>query len=220
MISLMKKDYFVHNWITYSSLAIGLIALYIINIPPIFLFTIFFLSFLITLFYYDDKSNVNRFLVSQPVSKKKVVQSRYLFLAGLAMAILLFQWMVTFYVPQVIPMSADYVYGWQDIIILYAIALVVIAVGGVLFYGIRSFLLAAGIFILLYLTCTILLLDPLVQILGMTDFIYFNDLDQGFVLLTEKYIPFQPYLVLIVAAVAFFYISMKLSAWIFTSRQL
>ena len=220
MISLMKKDYFVHNWVSYSSIAIGMIALYIIHIPPIFLFTTFFLSGLITLFYYDDKNNVNRFFVSQPVSKKKMVQSRYVFLAGLAMALLLFQWLVTFYTPQVMAMSDNYVYDWRDIIILYAIALVIIAVGGLLFYGIPSFLLATGVFIFLYLICTILLLDPLVHVLGMTEFIYFNEMDRGFILLAEKYIPFQPYLILIVAASAFLYISMKLTEWIFSNRQL
>lgn len=219
MFSLMKKDYYVLNWLTYFSLVIGLIALYIVNIPPIFLFATFFLSLLITLFYYEDKNKTNRYIGSMPISKKKMVQSRYIFLAGIALVFLLFQWIVTLYIPQIITISDNYIYGWRDIIVLYAIALVMIAVSGMIFYLFRSFLLATCIFLLLYFISTILLLDPLVKVLGMTEYISFTDMDRGFVLLVEKYIPFQPFLVLIAAALLTFYISMKIAVWIFSRKN-
>lgn len=219
MFSLLKKDYYVQNWVSYSSLAIGLIALYIVNIPPIFLFSTFFLSLLITLFYYDDKNKTNRYFGSLPVSKKKMVLGRYIFLAGLAMVLLLFQWMVTLYIPQVLPISR-YTFDWRDTIVLYAIALVMVAVGSMILYSFRSFLLSTSILLVLYFISTFMLFAPLLKVLGMTDYIYFNEMDHGFVLLVEKYISFQPYLVLIAAAFLVYYIFLKVTQWIVSKRNL
>ena len=220
MYSLLKKDYYTHNWVSYFSLAIGLVVFYIIHIPPVFLFTISFLSLLITLFYYDDKNKTNRFFISLPVSKKKFVRSRYVYLACLAIVLLLFQWIVALSIPNSLTIPSNYIYDWRDIIILYAIALVLISVGGFIFYALRSFLLAVSIFLLLYLIGTIALLDPLTNVLDMTEYIYFNEMDQGLVLLAEAYIPFQPFIVTIIVAFALFYISMKLVERIFSKRDL
>ncbi|MEN1967449.1 ABC-2 transporter permease [Lentibacillus sp. N15] len=220
MLTLVKRDFFINSWLSYGGIALILIISYLILIPPIFMFAIIFMTLLITLFYEDDKNKVNRFLISLPVAKTQIAQSRYMFLACLAIVLLSFQW-VFMLVSKPIASIADpyYIYDWRDFTVILCIGLLMIAICLPIFYMIPSFLLGAGINVLLFVIGTILILTPLTTVLGMTDTIYFNELDQGFVLLAEKYIPRSPYFVLIISSCTLYYISIKVTDWVITKRN-
>ena len=59
----------------------------------------------------------------------------------------------------------------------------------------------------------------LAHVLEMTESVMFNELDAGFVMLTEKYIPFYPYVTLLLGTVILLIISIKISTTFYTNKE-
>lgn len=191
---------------------------YIGTIPPYFLFSIFLISLIITPFYYDDKSNINRLIVSLPISKGMIIKSRYIFFVVISLCMIVFQYILMLSVPNIFEENSYYIYHWRDIIILISLTLLIISVMMPIYYWFESFILASFINIIVLMITAYFITDNLVHILQMNEEIIFNDIDPGFTLLVERYIPFQPYVTLIILSVIIFLLSMIISEKIF-SRQ-
>lgn len=210
MFPLIKQHFLINSLISYLMIAGLITGAYLVAIPPTFLFIITILSLAIILFFYDDKNNVNQFMISLPIAKKTMIQSRYLYIALMSVVILLFQWLIMLSFPSP-PEFFRYIYDWRDMIVLLSIAYLSTAICIPIYYALRSFALATGIIAILWCLGSFFMIFPIVSALGMDDMIIFNDMDAGFVLLVEKYIPIQPYAVLIIVSLLLFYISMKIS---------
>ncbi|OZU88172.1 hypothetical protein CIL03_13705 [Virgibacillus indicus] len=210
MYQFIKQDFSVNTWGTYLSLILILPISYVLFLPSVFMFIATALTIIISIFYYDDRANVNRFLISLPISAASVVKRRYQSIILFSICVILYQWVighvVTFFIG-----SEHYVYGWKDIIVLICMGAIITAVTVPFFYLFRSFILSVGCIMVLLLLESYYSLTPLVTVLEMDEVIIFNDLDPGFVMIVEEYIPYQPFLILVFASLVIFYMSMKIS---------
>lgn len=184
------------------------------TLPPILTLFIITLSFVINQFYYDQRAYIHRFLISLPMPKKSIVQSRYISVIFIILLYVLIQWLLGF-----TGVEMHYAFHWEDVIAVISLQFVLIAIVIPLFYLIPSFIIAAGTIIVMMIFGLFYFVDALVSILGLEEEIIFNDLDPGLVLLVEKYIPYQPYLILVIVSIAFLYLSVKLSTYIFSLRN-
>lgn len=210
MFPLIKQHFIMNTTISHLAIALMIAGAYFVTIPPTFLFVISILSLPIILFFYDDKNHVNRWMISLPIAKKTLIQSRYLFTAIMSVIILLFQVLIMISLSSLSELSR-YMYDWRDIIVLLCMSFIITAICMPIYYAIRSFAVATSIIAILSMLTSFFIMFPIIDVLGMDDIIIFNDMDSGFVLLVEKYIPIQPYTVLIIISALLFYISMKVS---------
>lgn len=171
---------------------------YLGSIFPIFLFTIT--------------------IISLPIILTEIVQSRYYYFSAMTVLLLLFQ-LAIMILNSVFLSNQNYIYSFHDIVILMCISLIIIGIITPIYYLIKSFVIATIVSGLFYFTITFLSLILLVNVLGIGDMINFNKLDPGYVLIVEKFIPFQPYLILMIASVLFYYLSMKFSEWLFIKKD-
>jgi len=219
MVQMMKSNYF-----NYKRLEILLTFLLIplayssIDMPVITVSFIFFPAIIADIFYYENKSRSNRCFVSLPLTGKTIVHARYIYFLFFFMLIVLFQW-GTAYGIDWITGEADYLYTWKIAITVFLFGLVITALTLPLFYLFKSFysaIITTGIliFILFYQS-----LDPLVTVLNMGDYIIFNHVDYGFPLLVEAYVPFCPYITLLIIALVLYYLSSKLSVVFFNRKD-
>lgn len=210
MYQFIKQDFSVNTWGTYLSLILILPISYVLFLPSIFMFIATALTIIISMFYYDDRANVNRFLISLPISAASIIKRRYQSIILFSICVIIYQWVighvVTFFIG-----SEHYVYGWKDIIVLICMGAIITAVTVPFFYLFRSFILSVGCIMVLLLLGSYYSLTPLVTVLEMDEVIIFNDLDPGFVMIVEEYIPYQPFLILVFASLVIFYMSMKIS---------
>lgn len=218
MFSLIKKNFLLHNVAAYITIALFLTFFYIATIPPYLLFLMIMLAFVVTTFYYDEKNNVNRFTVSLPVSKGTIVQSKYLFTLFISIVLIIYQSILMLFVPYIFE-GSHYIYDWRDMIILISLTMLLSSVVIPIYYSIDSFILTSFLGLSVFIVVSYFLTDELVNVLNMNEVIRLNDLDPGFSLLVEKYIPFQPYMILFIASAIFWYISMKGSKKILQSKD-
>src|SRR5699024_10656733 len=78
MLQMVKRDFQIHS---YQLIPIFIFTplVYVMNtsIVAIYLFAVFYLNFIV--FYSDQKSHVNQFLVSMPLQRKSITLGRYVF---------------------------------------------------------------------------------------------------------------------------------------------
>ncbi|MGM8364530.1 ABC-2 transporter permease [Virgibacillus sp. W0181] len=218
MLALLKQHVLYSSTWMYISILLFLAAAYFVTLPPIFLFLIVFLAILISLFIFDHTGKMNRYLVSLPISKKRIVQSRHVSLLLFALILLLYQWVVMIVFSAIFE-TDYYVYGWRDIVTVLCLSSLIMSFSLPLLYYFQSVLFSISIILVIYFLGTFFILDPLVHVLKMDDVIIFNDLDPGFKLLVEKYIPFQPYTLLCIFTLILLFLSMKLSEQFYTKRE-
>lgn len=218
MVALLKQHALSNTIFNYVSILLFLAVAYFIALPPIFLFLIVFLALLLSLFIFDHTGKVNRFLVSLPVPKKRVVQSRYVALLLAALLVGLYQWLIM-HLFSIIFEIDYYVYGWQDIVIVFCLGSLLTSFSLPIMYYFRSTYMSISIVFIMYCTSIFFSFEPLARVLTMKDEVIFNDLDRGFKLLIEKYIPYQPYLLLMSATFILLYASIKLSERLYLKKD-
>lgn len=218
MVSLIKHHFKTVDLPSYIIIPILLSFFYVAHIPPMFLYGVTVISIPIIIYLLNNKNKVDRFLISLPVEKKSIIKSRYLFSVMMATIILLFQLAVMF-VHSLLFGGTQYVYDWKDICVLLCLAVIVTAIFIPIYHVFRSFILATAIISILFFLGVFFTLPKLINVLEMKDVIIFNDLDPGLSMLVEKYIPYQPYALLIMISVAVFYISMIISQRLYERKD-
>lgn len=208
MVSLIKQQFLLFGIASYIAIALFMAFFYIGTIPPYFIFGVMIVAFIITPIYYDERNNVNHFKISLPISKGTIVKSSYWFSVCIGILLIIYQSILMLFIPHIFD-GSHYVYSWQDIVVLINMTLLLSSVILPIYFMFRSFILASFMTLTLSMFAGYLLTDQLIRILNMSEVIVFNDLDPGFPLLVETFIPFQPYIVLSTFSVIIYYISMK-----------
>lgn len=155
---------------------------------------------------------------SLPVKRASIVQGRYMSILMVSIFFILYQGLCG-RILSLLFENNYYVYSWKDMLVLLCIAALIEVVAIPIYYGLSSFLMATGTLAFLYFFAIVSSLPPLTGVLGMEQEIIFNDLDPGFVLVIEKYIPFQPYVTLSLVTGILFYLSLKLSELLFVKKE-
>src|SRR5690625_2825578 len=108
--------------------------------------------------------------------------------------------------------ESHYVYNWRDIIVMFSFLSLMFAIGSPILYRLSFYPSSIIIFFLIGLG-SFIYISEIMKVLGRddADIILFNDMDSGLSLLAEKYIPFQPYIILIAGTFALLYVSMLLA---------
>lgn len=220
MFTLVKQHFTMHSIFSYLLIVLFLTFFYIGGIPPYFLFFVILLSFVIAIYYEEDKYSTQRFFVSLPIAKKRIIQSRYISTVILGLTLMIFQQILMGIVKLRGTSNNHYIYGWKDWIILISMTLIVASIMLFIYSTIRAFMVATG-FLIIGLFITILfLLITIADLVSVGDVIQLNDLDPGFQLFVEQYLPFQPYISLFIISIVLFFLSMKGSELIFLRKDL
>ncbi|MEI3613862.1 ABC-2 transporter permease [Pseudogracilibacillus sp. SO30301A] len=217
MLTLIKKDFLTNSWFAYVGIVLFIGLTYVVTLPPTFMFIITFFGFFGSIFLYDDKNNVNLFLKSLPVKMKSIVLARYLYSVLLIILILLMQTGVMALFSSLYS-KTHYMYSFRDIIVLFCIGCIIIALCIPVFFKFQSAQTAMGIMLTLFGIGSFFTVDALVKVLGMTESFYFNDLDPGFVMLAEKYLPFFPYVTLLIGTAILLTFSIHISTAFFKEK--
>lgn len=90
MIGFMKKDVLISKQYFFI-LAVYIPLMYLLNLSPLFFFYAVTYGLVVGIFYYDSQGKINRFAVSLPVSREKIVLSRFLFLTITLVVIYMYQ---------------------------------------------------------------------------------------------------------------------------------
>jgi len=218
MFSLVKHHFLTIDLTSYFVVPLMIIMGYLINVPPMFLFSVTVISIPIIIYFFNYKSHANRFLVSLPVSTISIIRSQYVFSVLLGMSILLLQ-LIIMAIVYVTFGTALYIYDWRDVIILFSLVLIVSAIVIPIYQLVRSFVWATVIVGVLYILGILSSLPLLVRALNMEDYINFNALDPGVHIVVEQYLPFQTYPLLLLIAIILFFVSMWLSYRLYASSD-
>ncbi|MUV38986.1 hypothetical protein JNUCC1_02858 [Lentibacillus sp. JNUCC-1] len=220
MRSLIKRDLFL-NWQSHVFLILlGLPFVYLVGIPPVYtLLGIVFPALAINVFYYDDKANIDRFLHGLPLSPKQIIRSRYVYLIGIHVFAMLYQWAAAGVIVQLVGGNTYFIYTWMDLIIILSGIVIGTALVVPINHFFRSFTVSAMVTSIIYIALvftSIALLAPLAMKDG---WVMISELDNGLTQLVENRIPFMPYITLPVCAALLFLLSMKLTEWKFMQQD-
>ncbi|HLS34811.1 MAG TPA: ABC-2 transporter permease [Bacillota bacterium] len=204
ILPFIKKDLSANiiNFVSISLLALFLIAFDTSNIAC-YLFVVSFLAFY--LFYSDSQRRVDQFLVSLPVSRKRLVLSRYIVMIGYTLLVLVCHILIdsffhvfesALYTPRLDSLTVA-------LIIMFISLLIAITVP--IYYIFRSYIVAGTI-------CFIVLLFTMMVSFGIINSI---DVHQK---LRDLFIPAQIPLILI--AMLSLYVSYTLSSFVFKRKDL
>ncbi|RLL46746.1 hypothetical protein D8M04_05960 [Oceanobacillus piezotolerans] len=219
MLHFIKRD-FLLTWSSWALITLLLIPVgYITYIPPTFILLLIFSSVLFGSFFYDQKATIHRTNISLPLRRTAIVMSRYVFFLLFTVIVVLLQWGVISMMDAWIPTPNYYVYGFKDFITVTCLFLLLIAVFAPMYYLIRNPHITFSVYLIILFLLQFILLSLLTDVLGMTNYVSFNEIDQGFVLLVEKYIPFQPYLILVILSIGLYIVSLKISEKIFSKQS-
>lgn len=217
MLALLKKDLLLNSWLSYSSFCLFILGAYITIPSPYIIFFISFFAFCYSVFYSDDRYRVNQFIISLPIKRKTMIQSRYLYCMLIVVLVIVLQKVYMLLLSPILP-EHYYIYGWKDMVLVLCIGFLAIAIAIPILHMVRA-IYAFVIFMVLNSIFTFFLLNELVAILHIKDVIVFNKLNAGFVLLLEKYIPYHPYIVLPIVTGIMLYFSMLLTVKIFNTKN-
>src|SRR5699024_11562609 len=101
-------------------------------------------------------------------------------------------------------------YTFIDFLMLFAVGLVLFAVCYPILYFFNNSYVAMLIIFLFLIIGTFFTIDGTINIMVMTDEIVFNRHDKGLALLAKIYIPFQPYLLVLLTSIVFYIASIKI----------
>src|SRR5690625_791635 len=127
MCSLVKHHFSTIDLTSYILVPLMIIMGYLINVPPMFLFTVTVISIPVILYFFNHKSHADRFLVSLPVSTVSIIRSQYVFSVLLGLIILLLQRIIMTII-YVMFGTVFYIYDWRDVVILVSLVLIVPAI--------------------------------------------------------------------------------------------
>src|SRR5699024_5513142 len=145
--------------------------------------------------YWKNKTNIAIFCM--PIDEKTMVVSRYLYTAGILVIIRFIEWAGT----NISYCSTSAAYTFFDFLMLFAVGLVLFVVCYPILYFFNNSYVAMLIIFLFLIIGTFFTIDGTINIMGMTDEIIFNRHDKGLALLAKSYIPFQPYLLVLLASI-------------------
>src|SRR5699024_9165397 len=111
-------------------------------------------------------------------------------------------------------------YTFIDFLMLFAVGLVLFAICYPILYFFYNSCVAMLIIFLFLIIGTFFTFDGTFYILGMPDEIVFNRHDKGLALLAKSYIPFQPYLLVLLASIVLFIASIKISTLLLQRKDL
>ncbi|NAP01434.1 hypothetical protein FRY77_36445 [Halomonas sp. MG34] len=217
MLNFVKYDLIMPTWGTLLTVLLTIPLFYVVMLPSIFVFNVYVMTILIGLFFTDQRSKSRLYMSSLPVKRASIVKGRYVSILMVSIFFIFYQGLWG-RVLSLLFENNYYIYSWKDMLVLLCMAALIEAVAIPIYYGLTSFLMATGGLAFLYFFSIIFSLPPLTNVLGMEREIIFNDLDPGFVLLVEKYIPFQPYITLSLVTAILFYLSLKLSELLFVKK--
>src|SRR5699024_7331395 len=120
---------------------------------------------------------------------------RYLYSVEIIFNILVIEWIGT----NISYSSTFEPYTFIDFLMLFAVCLVLFAICYPILYFFNNSYVAMLIIFLFLIIGTFFTIDGTINIMGMTDEIVFNRHDKGLALLAKSYIPFQPYLLVLLA---------------------
>src|SRR5699024_11516165 len=107
-----------------------------------------------------------------------------------------------------------------DFLMLFAVGLVLFAVCYPILYFFNNSYVAMLIIFLFLIIGTFFSIDGTINIMEMTDEIIFNIHDIGLALLAKSYIPFHPYLLVLLVSLVLFIASIKISTLLLQRKGL
>lgn len=220
MMKLVKRDFSLTRPYEYVVMLSMFIIAHLISLPPYFLFTVATLSTVITMFYIDYRDHVQRFFTSLPIERKNVVWSRYVTAICTLVSFLMLQVGTMLLMKNAMPDRLYFFYDWQDIIIVFCIGVLIIACTIPFFHLFKSFYVSIIFIVFIFFTVVFQIVFRLFSIMGLEDRIELYQLDEGYQLLVEKYVPGQPYVTLLVATILLFIGSYFLSLYLFRRKEL
>src|SRR5690625_2915199 len=216
MLQLIKKNLLIIPMYFYMILIGCMVFLYFAGLPASSVLIVFYLPIIIVPFIVDRISHVHHYLLSLPIRKNHIVFSRYLFsiIAACTYILLLwlFMWIFSFTGREL------YMFNWKDIIVLFSIVCLIISYTLPALY-IQHMLAFLSIFVV-YLISTFYMIGALVNVLNITEGFDFAELDAGFGLLAETYIPIAPFSLVVIGTTLILLISFKLSTFLFNWKNM
>ena len=216
MLALIKKDFQIFNPFVYLFLSLLIFGMAYVSLPAIFMMVIGAFAVGFSTFTYDEKNKTNIAVVSMPIKKQTMVISRYLYSVGILVIILFIEWIGT----NISYSSTFEPYTFIDFLMLFAVGLVLFAICYPILYFFNNSYVAMLIIFLFLIIGTFFTIDGTINIMGMTDEIIFNRHDKGLALLAKSYIPFQPYLLVLLASIVLFIASIKISTLLLQRKDL
>lgn len=219
MLKIMKSNFLQYWRLEMVFIPILISGSYLaIDMPIIMLSFIVFPAFMTDIFYYEKKTSAYRFFVSLPINEKTIVQSRYLFFLFCLLIMTLYQWLTVYSIERFIG-GTDYIYTWKTALVAFGLGLTIASVILPFFYLLRSVYIAICMMLIIILIFLVASLEPLVTALNMTDYISFNHVDRGYIILAEKYLPYAPFLLFLIVSCVLYYFSSELSTRFFVRKD-
>ncbi len=218
MFMLVRKDIQANHWSIYVGSVFFLLLTYLITLPPTVVYFLTSFAIIFSAFSYDDKVEANRYLLSMPIVKEKIVKSRYFYSIVIMIGTLFIQ-LIMMIIMQFIFEAEFYMYSWYDIVTLIGIGLLMIAVFTPIMYYFSSITNAMFSIFFLVGLLTMVMMGELDKVLSFTDTIIFNDIDPGFSLIVGKYFPVPSYMIFIIFSGILLYGSMLLSVYFFKRKD-
>lgn len=218
MLSLLRYNFLLPTFGTWLSFFLAIPIFYSLMIPPIFIYIVFVTTIILSYFYTDQRARSTMYIASLPVKLAAIVRGRYVSVSLISLCLLFYQWGWGVVISNLFGIGV-YVYTWKDILVLSMLAVLIVTLVTPIYYAVKSFLMATGIVLIGYFLAVFYSLKPLTDVLGMDNYVIFNELDAGFVLVVEKYVPFQPFVTLGIAVLVLLFLSIKLSERLFIKKQ-
>lgn len=218
MIALIKKDLLLYGPVTYLIILLFIYFMGIIMMPAMFVLMVGASALAFSPFFYDEKNKMNYTMISMPIKKSSIVAGRYVFSLLIICITLLVQWAAERSITVAFD-TYEAVYGWNDYLLFLCLAVMLIAISYPLLYLIKNLYAAAGIILLLFMVGTYYIMDLLVDALGFSNEIIFNDIDKGFAIIAENWFPVMPYLAVLSISGGLFCGSIVLSSYVMKKKD-
>lgn len=216
MQHMMKRDY-VLNKMMFFIVSLFIPLIYIFQVSPLFIYSGIILGVIFNLFYYDSHNQVNRYMVSLPISKKQIVMARYAFLLTVMVFYLLYTWIIDALAHRLIPnldILPDLMYApisLRSAMMTFSVIMLIMTVVVPIYYFCQSFI-------------TSLLVQGGLLIIGFIGFAYlFSKLPESTlksIANIAKWIYTNPTPFTIMFSIVTLAISYPLSLWIFTRKDI
>src|SRR5690625_7882335 len=92
MGNLVKQNFLILSPHTFLGVILAMLVAFIMALPASFIFVVSFFALIFSLYTYDNRNHVQRFIVSLPVSKKNIIRGRYIYSVCTVIFLLLILW--------------------------------------------------------------------------------------------------------------------------------
>ncbi|WP_226035820.1 ABC-2 transporter permease [Aquibacillus saliphilus] len=140
LVQLIKNDFILNIWyIVFFTLLFPIT--FIVDIDPYFPYLILFLFHILFIYNVhsrEDKAKINRFLISLPIKRSKLIFSRYLFFFIYILFISMYQWIIFELTSNYFEHITAQLYGVYPILITFALGLIQVLISVPLYYLFHS----------------------------------------------------------------------------------